>query len=147
MTRPLTRTELQRNRVLERLRAHGTTHRGEWLDGGRAIDGGEEITRLAARIDELQQPRFGGHKIVPAGREGAFRVYRLVDVAHLPTAKKLPPRTWSSIVRCFNCHTVWPAGYAGECCGEDRYLVGFRIFPPGVEPDAAVAPVHFEEAA
>ena len=139
MTRGLASTELQRNRVLDRLRAHGTTHRGEWLDGGRAVDGGEEITRLAARIRELKQPAYGGHRIVPAGRDHGFRVYRLADVAHIPTASKLPHRPWHSPVRCFNCHTLWPPEYDGECCGEDRLLVRLTIRPPAATTSEARA--------
>lgn len=127
------KTERQRARILARLRAHGTTHAGEWKDGGRAVDGGPEITRVAARIDELQRPQHGGHTIRKDGRtSGRLQIYRLVDVKHLPTSRRLPHKPFQTGWLCLNtaCLTSWPADYTGECCGDDRLLIRITINPP-----------------
>lgn len=132
------RTDRQRARVLARLQSHGTTHAGEWKDSGRAVDGGDEITRLAARVEELQKPEYGSHRIVPDGTTPQrFRIYRLVDVAHIPSAKRLPHRPFQTGWLCLNsaCLRSWPADYAGECCGDDRVLIRLTIRPPVATAD------------
>ena len=129
----VSRTDRQRARILARLQSHGTTHAGEWKDGGRAVDGGDEITRVAARIEELQKPRHGGHRIRRDGRTaGRLQIYRLIDVAHMPTAKRLPHRPFQTGWLCLNpeCLTGWPADYTGECCGDERVLIRLTIRPP-----------------
>jgi len=123
----------QRQRILTRLRSHGTTHADEWKDEGRAVDGGPEIKRVGARIFELQEPEYGSHRIVRAGRTASRCViYRLVDVSHVPTAVKLPHRPWMTGWLCLNpaCLCSWPADYTGTCCGEDRFLIRLTIQPP-----------------
>lgn len=137
----LSRTDRQRARVLARLQSHGTTHAGEWKDGGRAVDGRGEITRLAARVEELQKPEYGSHRIVPDGTTPQrFRIYRLVDVAHIPTAKRLPHRPFQTGWLCLNpaCLTSWPADYTGECCGDDRVLIRLTIQPPSKAAERAL---------
>ena len=132
------RTARQRRRILARLQSHGTTHQGEWLRDGECPDGEfESITRLAARIEELQKPQHGNHKIVSGGTDGRFKVYRLIDVSHMPTAKRLPHRPFQTGWTCLNpaCLTTWPADYTGECCGEDRFLIRLTIRPPQVAAD------------
>lgn len=68
----------QKERVLAALRSHpdGITQ----LDFLRepTLDGGETITRLAARIKELKDD---GHPIVDAGTLGGCKVYRIEQPA------------------------------------------------------------------
>ena len=95
--------------------------------------GGPEIKRVGARIFELQEPEHGAHRIVRAGRTASRCViYRLVDVWHVPSAKRLPHRPWMTGWLCLNpaCLCSWPADYTGTCCGADRFLIRLTIRPP-----------------
>lgn len=58
----------QNDRVLAHLREHGTISQGVTLDWS------PPITRLAARIEDLQE---AGHPIENVGKDGKFALYRL----------------------------------------------------------------------
>lgn len=72
----------QRLRVLTALRTAGRVGitQGDFLLPD-VSDGGDPITRIAARIDEL---RDQGVAIDKAGRRGKFDIYCLVDASNLP---------------------------------------------------------------
>lgn len=76
----------QKGRVLDSLRSAGRrgVTQADWSGVNGTPDGGAPITRLAARILELQND---GHQIMSAGRRDKCRVYVLGE----PTAVSVTP--------------------------------------------------------
>lgn len=85
----------QADRVLKAARSYRGTSQAEWL-ADVTPDGGPRITRVAARIQELEEQ---GHVFEIIGRRSKCVVYRLADVERTVSADSRP---------------VTPAASAGE---------------------------------
>lgn len=114
---------LQKPRILAALRSRPQgICQGDFIDTP-AIDGGDRITRVAARIEDLEAD---GHKIDVVGKRNRYVVYQLVhDAGNNPTraAEHLTVLGALALRRfhcCDACGFTWRAPFWVEGCPSCR---------------------------